>query len=261
MATSGMPGYLPTSYGDGFADVYDDWYPGADDTAATVAFLDDLATAAATGAPARVLELAVGTGRLAVPLSARHQVTGLDVSAAMLGRLAAADPHGAVTRVTGDMADAAAYPSGPFDLVVVAYNSLFMLTEPDAQQACFAAVAGVLAPGGAFVVEAFVPRHPPPSGSDVTLRSMRVGRVVLAVSSADPATQQIDGQYIDLADGEPVRLRPWRIRYTTPAQLDEMAGTVGMRPAERYEDVARRPFRPASDRHVTIYRHAETPVR
>jgi SAM-dependent methyltransferase len=257
MATSGMPGYFPTSYGDGFADVYDEWYPGADDTAAAVAFLDDLATAAAGGAPARVLELAAGTGRLAVPLSARHQVTGLDVSAAMLGRLAAADPHRAVTIVTGDMADAAVYPSGPFDLVVVAYNSLFMLTEPDAQQACFAAVAGVLAPGGAFVVEAFVPRSPPPSGSDVALRSMRVGRVVLAVSSADPATQQIDGQYIDLADGEPVRLRPWRIRYTTPAQLDEMAGTVGMRPAERYEDVARHPFRPASDRHVTVYRHAE----
>jgi hypothetical protein len=83
---------------------------------------------------------------------------------------------------------------------------------------------------------------------------------VLAVSSADPATQRIDGQYIDLADGEPVRLRPWRIRYTTPAQLDEMAEVVGMRPAERYEDVARRPFRPASERHVTIYRLAETPV-
>ena len=90
---------------------------------------------------------------------------------------------------------------------------------------------------------------------------MRLGRVVLAVSSADPVTQQIDGQYIDLVDGEPVRLRPWRIRYTTPAQLDAMAGAVGMRSAERYEDVARRPFRPASDRHVTVYRHAEPPAR
>ena len=256
-----MPGYRPTSYGEGFADVYDEWYPAADDTAAAVAFLDDLATGAVGSAPARVLELAVGTGRLAVPLSTRHDVTGLDVSPAMLGRLADADGRGAVTIVTGDMADAAAYPPGPFDLVVAAYNSLFMLTEPEAQQACFAAVAAVLAPGGAFVVEAFVPPSPPPSGSDVTLRSMRVGRVVLAVSSADPVTQQIDGQYIDLADGEPVRLRPWRIRYATPAQLDAMAAGVGMRRAERYEDVTRRPFGPASERHVSVYRRADPPGR
>ena len=130
----------------------------------------------------------------------------------------------------GDMVDAC--PTGPFDLVVVAYNSLFILTEPERQQACFAAVAGVLAPGGRSSSRRSCP-DPPPSGSDVTVRSMRVGRVVLAVSSADPATQQIDGQYVDLADGEPVRLRPWRIRYTPPAQLDAMAAAVGLRLAER----------------------------
>ncbi len=218
-----------------------------------MALLDELATAAASGAPARVLELAVGTGRLAIALAARHRVTGLDVSTAMLARLAAADPAGTVTTVRGDMANAADYPPGPFDLVLVADNSLFMLAEPGEQAACFEAVASVLAPGGAFVVEAFVPREPPPAGSEVSVRSMAVDRLVLSVSSADAQTQQVDGQFVELTDGQPVRLRPWRIRYSTPAQLDAMAANAGLRCAARYEDAARTPFGDDSGRHVTMY--------
>ena len=103
-----------------------------------------------------ILELAVGTGRLAIPLAGLgHHVTGVDVSDEMLDRLAVADVDGAVTAVLGDMVDD--LPPGPFDLVFVAFNSLFMLVDPVAgNAACFAAVARVLAPDGAFAVEAFV---------------------------------------------------------------------------------------------------------
>ncbi len=106
-----------------------------------------------------------------------HHVTGIDVSAAMLARLRSADGGQRVAAVLGDMVDD--LPAGPFDVVFVAFNSLFMLTDPVRQQACFAAVATCLAPGGAFVVEAFVPWDPPRAGSHVEVRSMTTDRVVL----------------------------------------------------------------------------------
>ena len=82
---------------------------------------------------------------------------------------------------------------------------------------------------------------------------MAVDRLVLSVSSADAQTQQVDGQFVELTDGQPVRLRPWRIRYSTPAQLDAMAANAGLRCAARYEDADRTPFGDDSGRHVTMY--------
>src|SRR5262245_66138766 len=97
-----MQGYRPETYGDRIADIYDELFAGVSDVAATVSFLDSLVTAR----PSRVLELAVGTGRLAIPLAARgHDVTGIDISTAMLDRLRAADPDQRVTAVHGDMVD------------------------------------------------------------------------------------------------------------------------------------------------------------
>lgn len=247
---AGVKGYDATSYGEGFADVYDDWYEGVSSVTDTVTLVESLAPAR----PLRVLELAVGTGRLALPLARRgHVVTGVDISPDMLAVLAANDPEGLVTVVTGDMVDA--MPPGPFDVVLVAYNSLFMLTDPARQAACFSAVTGVLAPGGAFVVEAFVPSDPPRAGSDVALRSMTASSVVLSVTMTDPLRQTVDGQHVELRDGEPVRLRPYSLRYSTPDELDTFAADAGLSLDRRLEDVAGEPFDPdASPRHVSVYR-------
>lgn len=244
-----MKGYVPESYGDGFADVYDDWYQGVSNVDDTIALIERIGAAA----PLRILELAVGTGRLAIPLARRgHAVTGIDISAAMLDVLARSDPDGLVTAVTGDMVDD--IPPGPFDVVFVAYTSLFMLTDPTRQAACFATVAGVLAPGGAFVVEAFVPFDPPRPGSDVSLRSMTASTVVLSVSTTDAERQRVDGHFIELTDGAPVRLRPYSLRYSTPSELDAFATTAGMRLVDRFEDFGRAPFDPeSSPRHVSVY--------
>ena len=222
-----MEGYRPESYGDRIADVYDELFGDVSDVPATVAFLDSLVAAR----PARILELAVGTGRLAIPLAGLgHHVTGIDVSAAMLDRLRSADGGQRVAAVHGDMVDD--LPAGPFDVVFVAFNSLFMLTDPVRQQACFAAVATCLAPGGAFVVEAFVPWDPPrariPRRSP--LDDGRPGRA-RRPTVTDPATQVVSGQFVELADGEPVRLRPYVLRYSQPSELDEWA--IGRRTAPR----------------------------
>lgn len=240
-----MDGWTRSSYGDAFADVYDEWYGEVSDVAATVELVAELA-----GEGGRVLELGVGTGRLAAPMAARGLVVhGVDASAAMLARLAARGTGIATT--LGDMVDD--LPDGPFDVVLVAYNTLFNLESADRQAACFAAVAARLAPGGRFVVEAFVPEDPPAAGAVVEVRSMAVDEVVLSISDHDPDTQRAVGHLVQFTDGAAVRLRPWAIRYAPPAELDELAARAGLVVVERWEDVARHPFTAISSRHLSVY--------
>jgi len=244
--------YTAASYGDAFADVYDDWYRGVSDVDATVALLERLAGEASSGA---VLELGAGTGRLAVPLARTGlAVCAVDASAAMLDRLHDRDPEGTVTTILGDMVDD--LPSGPFGVVLVAYNTFFNLLSAARQAACFASVAARMSPGGSFVVEAFVPEDPPREGSHVEVRSMAATEVVLSVSTHRPAEQCAEGQFVQFVDGAPVRLRPWSIRYAAPTELDAMATTAGLVLKHRWEDVAGTPFVADSPRHVSIYRRA-----
>jgi len=248
-----MRGYDDTSYGEGFADVYDDWYGDISDVEATVALVRELSTAAG-GAP--VLELGVGTGRLALPLAATGlEVHGVDASAAMLARMAAKPGGDLVQAVQGDMVDD--LPTGPFSAVFVAYNTFFNLLTVERQQACMQAVADRLVLGGVFVLEAFVPdpNHDPSAG--VSVRSVQVDRVVLSVITADPANQRAEGQYIDITEAGGVRLRPWSIRWCTVEQLDEMAATAGLTLADRWEDVGRTPFDATSERHVSVWRSTD----
>ncbi len=247
-----MRGYDDRSYGDGFADVYDDWYAEVTDVEATVGRMLALA-----GPNGRVLELGVGTGRLALPMAAAGlAVVGVDTSTAMLERLAERDPGRLIDVVCGDMV--ADLPDGPFDAALVAYNTIFNLPDEQRQLACFAAVAERLRPGGSFVVEAFVPEVevPPAAGSDVSVRSLAVDQVVLSVSVNDPARQRIEGQFVQLSESGGVRLRPWSIRWATPDQLDAMAASAGLQLVDRYADMSGTPFTDDSPHHVSVYASA-----
>jgi SAM-dependent methyltransferase len=248
-----MRGYDERSYGDGFADVYDEWYADVTDVDATVARMLSLA-----GPGGRVLELGVGTGRLAVPMAAAGLlVVGVDSSAAMLDRLSerdvAGDVAGDVTAICGDMV--VDLPDGPFDAALVAYNTIFNLLDEATQNRCFVEVAQRLRPGGAFVVEAFVPdadRRARPT-SDVSVRTLAVDHVVLSVAVDDPDNQRAEGQFVQFSESGGVRLRPWSIRWATPAQLDEMADRAGLTLVERFSDMAGAEFDDDSDQHVSIY--------
>lgn len=246
-----MHGYDDHTYGDAFADVYDDWYAGLDDVDATVGALARLA------GDGPVLELGVGTGRLAVPLAATGlEVHGVDTSEAMLARLRARpDGHWVHVR-RADMVEG--LPLGPFRLVFVAYNTVFNLRTEQRQRACFAAVAARLTPGGCFVVEAFVPDPNRPAGSTVGVRSLHADRVVLSVDVHRPEEQTAEGHFVEISEAGGVRLRPWSIRYATPAQLDEMATAAGLRLAERWADWAGTPFDERSERHISVYRSMAT---
>jgi SAM-dependent methyltransferase len=246
-----MDGYDETTYGDAFADVYDDWYEAISDVAATTETLVGLADAGS------VLELGVGTGRLAVPLATAGRdrgvtVVGLDSSQAMLDRLAARDPDRLVEPHLGNMTGP--LPRGPHRLVVVAYNTLFNLTSPALQASCFREVAAVLVPGGRFVVEAFVPDRSGSRSSDVSVRSLTADRVVLSVSRQDPDQQTAEGQFVELTEAGGVRLRPWSIRYSAPAELDRMADAAGFDVEHRWASFDRTAFHDDADRHVTVFR-------
>ncbi len=242
-----MRGYDDRSYGDGFADVYDDWYADITDVDATTAALSHLAAGGA------VLELGVGTGRLALPLAAAGvEVHGVDSSAAMLDRLRSKPDGHTVHATVADMVEG--LPPGPFSLVFVAYNTFFSLLTQARQQACLHAVTARLRAGGVFAIEAFVPEVDASPTSSVSVRSVAADRVVLSVSTADPERQLAEGQYVDITETGGVRLRPWSIRWATPAQLDEMAAEAGLRLTDRWSGFDRAPFGPDSARHVSVYR-------
>ena len=242
-------GYDHRSYGDGFADVYDEWYADVTDVAATVARMVQIA-----GPNGRVLELGVGTGRLAVPMtSAGLCVVGIDSSEAMLAELTARDSDRRVASILGDMIDD--LPDGPFDAVLVAYNTIFNVLGDGEQQRLFHRVAERLAPNGVFVVEAFVPDFGPgDESSEVSVRSMAVDHVVLSVSVNRPDEQLAEGQFVQFSENGGVRLRPWAIRWATPPQLDDMATAAGLRFDARQGDMAGAPFTDDSTQHVSFYR-------
>ena len=247
-----MRGYDQRSYGEGFADVYDEWYADVTDVEATVTRMVQLA-----GAEGRVLELGVGTGRLAVPMAdAGLRVVGIDSSEAMLAKLAERDIDQQVESILGDMIGD--LPDGDFDAVLIAYNTIFNLLGENEQQHLFHEVAARLAPTGAFVVEAFVPEFQPSDGSsEVSVRSMAVDHVVLSVSVNRPDEQFAEGQFVQFSESGGVRLRPWSIRWATPGQLDEMASAAGLRLVARVGDMAGAAFTDDSTQHVSIYRRAD----
>ena len=249
-----MEGYDAATYGDRFADVYDDWYDDPPATDATVAALIERARGAADGTPS-VLELGVGTGRLALPLaSAGLAVTGVDASVAMLEQLAAKLGGEDVATVVGDMAGP--LPDGPFDLVVVARNTFFNLTTEAAQRACLTEVARVLAPGGQLVVEAFVPTDDDGPTSSVEVRRITADRVLLFVDRHDPDAGEAWSSFIDIGT-EGIRLRPCHVRYLRPADLDALAAACGLTLDQRAEDWAGAPFDDGSSHHVSTYRRSE----
>ena len=243
-----MEGYDASTYGDRFADVYDDWYAAVTDVDACV---DRLVTLAAAVPPGPILELGVGSGRLAIPLAARGlEVHGLDASTAMLDALRSKPGADKVVPVLGDMAEP---PAGPWSIVFVAFNTFFNLgTEAD-QRRCLAGVAASLAPGGRFVIEAFVPPEDGPEVEGaVTPRQITADEVVLSVSRHDRGAQTITGSHVHLTE-QGTRLRPWHLRYVTPAQLDAMAAESGLVLVDRWSGWRGEPFDETSSVHVSVY--------
>ena len=244
-----MPEHDPTMYGRRIAEEYDEHYEGHWDTEGAVARLAELA------GPGPVLELGVGTGRLALPLADRGlEVHGVDASEAMLEQLRAKPGAGAVKTSVGDFTDVDV--PGPFALVVLSFNTIFALPDQDAQVRCFANAGRHLGAGGRFVVEAWVPQLDRfAAGSAISVRILKEDRVSLDVARIDPVNQRMETTQLAFRDGE-VRLYPANHRYAWPSELDLMAQLGGLRLEARWADWRRAEFGADSTAHVTVYEKA-----
>jgi SAM-dependent methyltransferase len=190
------------------------------------------------------LELAIGTGRIALPLAQRGvRVAGIDLSPDMVAQLRK-KPGGAEIPVEiGDYATTRV--EGSFSLVYIVFNSISNQTTQDAQVASFENAAGHLEPGGCFVVEVGFPSGAPLEVFD--LSDTHVG-----VDEYDPATQRSASHHFTLVDGDWVRLSmPFRSTY--PAELDLMARIAGLRLRERWSGWKREPFTSKSTKHVSVW--------
>ncbi|HEY2509037.1 MAG TPA: class I SAM-dependent methyltransferase [Streptosporangiaceae bacterium] len=198
----------------------------------------------------RALELAIGTGRIGLPLSQRGvPVYGIEMSQAMVARLRG-KPGGESLPVTiGDMTTTRV--DGTFAVAYLVFNTINNLTTQELQAACFRNVAEHLAAGGCFVIETDVPPlRQLPLGQDILGYRADPGGVVSY--RYDHATQQFSGHYAEFADGIAEYLTiPFR--YVWPSELDLMAHLAGLRLRDRWAGWNREPFTSDSTSHVSVW--------
>ena len=236
--------YADETYGERVAGIYDEWYSEYDPHA-----IDVLAELAQNG---RALELGIGTGRIALPLSERNvEVHGIDAASSMISRLRSKPGSDRISVTQGSFADVSV--DGEFALVYVVFNTFFALSSQEEQVRCFRNVAAHLSPGGCFVIEAFVPDmtrfdHEQSNWATKVTEDL----VELDVGRHDQATQRVVSQKIVITDGN-VRLYPVQIRYAWPSELNLMAQLAGLRLRERWGNWNREPFTAESGKHISIY--------
>jgi SAM-dependent methyltransferase len=188
------------------------------------------------------LELAIGTGRVAVPLAARGvRVAGIDLSPDMVAQLRT--KSSTIPVEIGDMTTTVV--DGTFSLVYILLNSINNLTTQDAQIACFENAARHLVPGGCFVVDVGVP-------NTRRLEVFDLSDTHVGVDEYDVDTQRLVSHHFTLRDGTWER-RSIPFRAVSPAELDLMARLAGMRLRERWSGWNREPFTAASTKHVSVW--------
>jgi SAM-dependent methyltransferase len=216
----------------------------------TVAFLARLA------GDRDALELAVGTGRIALPLRAAGVgVDGIELSQDMVDRLREKPGGDQVPVVMGDMSRVGT--GRTYGLVYLVFNTIGNLLGQDDQVRCFENAARHLADGGVFVLECRVPTAPArPRHEFVEVEELELDRVGLGVCRYDPLTQILDVNHVRLGpDG--VGFGPIRLRLAYPPEFDLMARLAGLRLRERWGGWHGEPFTAASWRHISVYERAD----
>jgi SAM-dependent methyltransferase len=246
-----VQGYTSASYGDSFA---------GEDFEAVHGFLPDpepmieMLTRNAGNGP--VLELGVGTGRVARPLAARGiPVDGIDISDAMLDGLRRSAGELPIRPIKCDLAHFRV--TRRYSLVFCVWNTFFSLRTREQQAHCIQAVSQALLPDGRFVIETFVPDPDHfTNEQELRVRGITANSVSLQVSLHDASRQTIASQHIVISrDG--IRLHPHEIRYAWPSEIDAMARSAGLRLRERWAGWHYQPFNETARDHVSIYDAAE----
>lgn len=238
----------PALYGDSLADLYDLIYPVTPEVEHSAAFV-----AERTPAGGSVLELGVGTGRIAVAL-AEHglRVHGVDASKRMLDVLAEKTGGREITSEQGDFTTVDC--GRAFDTVLIALNTLFMVPSQDGQIACLENACRHLRGAGKVVVDVYDPTrlHSLPTATDTMIQHLDAESILLCSIQVDRVNQVAAIGQTYLRSGE-LRKTPEISRYAFPAELDLMARVAGLRLVERYEDWKGRRYQHTSTRHISVY--------
>ena len=229
-------------FGD-WADRYDAGLGEMGAAAAIEPVVDVLAELAGDGA---ALELAIGTGRIALPLAARGvPVHGIELSAPMVEQLRAKPGGDRIPVTLGDMTTTRV--DRTFRVAYLVYNTINNLTTQDAQVACFENASHHLAPGGSFVIEVGVPdlQRLPPGERFVPIgvRDDYVG-----VDEYDVVQQGLISHHQSTG-----RRLSMPFRYVWPSELDLMARIAGLTLRDRWADWDRSPFTAESRKHVSVW--------
>ena len=209
-----------------------------------------LANLAGTGA---ALELGIGTGRIALPLSQRGvRVHGIELSSAMVAQLQTKPGSDEIGVTIGDFVTTSV--GGTFRVAYLVRNTIMNLTTQDEQVACFRNVATHLEPGGCFVIEVMVPelqRLPPGE----TIHAFTVTPTHLGFEEYDVATQIAFSHHYWVVDGQLETLSA-PFRYVWPSELDLMARLAGLTLRERWSSWNRAPFTRDSREHISVWHKA-----
>ncbi len=240
----------PAAYGAAFADVYDDWYQDISDANGGVDALADFVAARTRGDV--VVELGVGSGRLATPLIERGlRVVGIDASVDMLRQCPPS--------ILGVGADMAALPlrfppdrAGP--TVLCGFNTLFNLHSGERLHRLLKSLSQLRA---TFIVEmmnaaqlAASPKH---STGRSALPVSHADGIVVSSTLVDHANQLMVGRHLEIRD-DGVASRPWLLRWVTIEELDDAAESAGLTCVERVDGWAGEPFGPTSDSAISVYK-------
>ena len=238
-------------WGREIAEVYDATYAAKFEPSVLEPMIDVLVELA-RGGPA--LEFAVGTGGVALPLSARGiSVSGIELSPHMVEQLRAKPGADAIPVTVGDMTTTRV--PGTFTLVYLVANTIMNVTTQEAQAACFRNAAAHLQPGGRFVIKVMVPelqRLPPGETFYVFAASDRHW----GIDEYDIANQGLISHHFEDVDGRFER-SSIPFRYVWPSELDLMAELAGMSLSERWEGWDREPFTSESRQHVSVWEKPE----
>jgi hypothetical protein len=235
----------------GVAEVYDSVSAAMFDPSVLDPTVDLLAELAGGKA---ALEFAIGTGRVALPLSTRGvRISGIELSPHMVEQLRS-KPGGDLVPVTiGDMTTTRV--PGPFGLVYLVWNTIMNVTTQNEQLAVFTNAAAHLESGGYFVVEVVVPqlRRLPPGeiGRVFTLEADHVG-----IETFDDLVEQVTWSHHWMeVDGHLVRhSAPYR--FVWPSELELMGKMAGFQLHERWANWTREPFTSESMEQVAVFKKA-----
>jgi len=240
-----MKNYTESTYGESIADEYDSWFGCANPQ-----MVDRLTELALGG---KVLELGIGTGRVALPLRQKGiDIHGIDSSPSMVEKMR--------FKTEGDeipvrIASFAQFEvTEKYNLIFVVFNTFFALQSQKEQVTCFQSVLNALIEGGIFLIEAFVPDlHRFDRGQTMRASEIADDHVRIECSRHDLVSQTVTSQTVKISETG-TRLYPIKIRYAWPSEMDLMAELAGLVLTERWGGWNKEPFSSESKFHVSIYK-------